>query len=442
MFGEAPNVAARVQAAAEPGTVVVTSTVQRQVAGLFIAEDKGAHELKGIPAPMTLYRILRISGGRRRKGARILTPLIGREEELDILARRWDRARAGEGQFVLIGGEPGIGKSRLVEELRARLGETPHSWIEWSSSQLLQNTPLHPILEWGRTRFGGSGVAPEQRLAELESVFAQVKLDPAEHVPLLAPLVGIPVPPERTPSLPPEEVNRRRLAGMVTWTLAGARVQPLVLVFEDLQWADPSSIDFMAALSERGAQAPLLILATARPEFRPPWSLRPHHSVISLAPLDEGQVARMVAKLASRRTFSKEAVKDLSDRAGGVPLYVEEVTRLLLERGELGGVQAIPPTLRQSLAARLDRLGPAREVAQIGAVVGRSFSYALLCDVASSAGSMRSGGLEAVGSAGLGEGELRSALDDLVGADLLFVEGVPPEATYRFKHAPDLGRGL
>ena len=148
------------------------STVQRQIAGLFIVEDKGAHELKGVPAPVTLYRILRVSGGRRRKGARLLTPFIGREEDIGVLARRWERARAGEGQFVLIVGEPGIGKSRLVEEFRAQLGETPHSWIEWSSSQLLQNTPLHPVLGWGRARFGGPEVAPERRLAELESVLA------------------------------------------------------------------------------------------------------------------------------------------------------------------------------------------------------------------------------------------------------------------------------
>jgi class 3 adenylate cyclase len=191
VFGEAPNIAARVQAAAEPGTVLVTSTVQRQVAGLFIVEDKGAHELKGAPAPVTLYRVVRISGGRRRKGARLLTPFVGREEDLTVLARCSDRALAGKGQFVLIVGEPGIGKSRLVEEFRGRLAERPHSWIEWSSSQLLQNTPLHPVLGWGRARFGGPEVAPERRLAELESLLAAVKLDAAKHAPLLAPMVDI-----------------------------------------------------------------------------------------------------------------------------------------------------------------------------------------------------------------------------------------------------------
>jgi class 3 adenylate cyclase/predicted ATPase len=434
VFGEAPNVAARVQAAAGPGSVLITSTVQRNVSGLFIVEDKGARELKGVPAPITLYRIMRVSGGRRRKGARFLTPFVGREEDLLLLARRWERARAGEGQFVLIVGQPGIGKSRLVEEFRTRLGESPHSWIEWTSSQLLQNTPLHPVAEWGRVRFGGSEVKPEQRRAELESVLALLKLDPAEYAPLVAPLLDIPLPPERLPDLSPDEAHDKQVAAMVAWALAGARVQPVVLVLEDLQWFDPSSIELIQALSERGTEAPLLILATARPEFRPPWSLRSHHAVISMPPLEAAQVQRMVGDISSRHALSTDVIRGLSERAGGVPLFVEEVTRLLLERGENGGVQAIPPTLRQSLAARLDRLGPAREVAQIGAVLGRSFSYSLLRDVASPAGHDQSGFSETV-SRETDETSLQSALERLLDADLLFVEGAPPTASYRFKHA-------
>src|ERR1700722_140067 len=435
-FGEAPNIAARVQAAAEPGTVLVTSTVQRQVAGLFIVDDRGAHELKGAPAPITLYRILRVSGGRRRKGPRLLTPFFGRAEDLGVIDRRWERARAGEGQFVLIVGEPGIGKSRLVEEFRARLGETRHSWIEWSSSQLLQNTPLHPVLGWGRARFCGPDVPRERRLAELESALMQVKLG-KEQAALLAPLIDIPVPSERLPSLPPEEVRRRQLAAMVEWVIAGARIQPVVLVFEDLQWFDPTSIDLVHALSDRSAVAPLLILATSRPEFRPPWSLRPHHSVISLTPLGEVHVQRMVAGVASQRALSPEVIKGISERAGGVPLFVEEVTRLLLERGEQGGAKAIPPTLRQSLAARLDRLGSGREVAQFGAVLGRSFSYVVLRNVASHAAHVDPGhaGLGEASDKKFDEGLLQIALGRLLDADLLFVEGDPPEAIYRFKHA-------
>ena len=180
VFGDAPNVAARVQAAAEPGSVLITATVQRQVAGLFVAEDLGAHELKGVAVPVTLYRIVRASGGGRRGGARALTPLVGREEELEVLGRRWERARKGEGQLALIVGEPGIGKSRLIEEFRALLGETPHTWVEWSSSQLLQNTPLHPMAEWGRLRFGGADAPNERRLSDLENTLQLVGLDAAD----------------------------------------------------------------------------------------------------------------------------------------------------------------------------------------------------------------------------------------------------------------------
>ena len=417
VFGDAPNVAARVQAAAEPGSVLITLNVQRQVAGLFVVEELGARELKGVPDPVQLFRITRASGGRRRGGARALTPFVGREEELGLLTRRWERARAGEGQLVLVVGEPGLGKSRLIEEFHSQLVETPHTWSEWSASQLLQNTPLHPIAEWGRLRFGTDAPA-EQRLADLEGTLRLTGLDPAEHAPLLAPLVDIPLPPDRATNFPPEELRRKQLAAMTAWVLAGARSQPLVLAFEDLHWADPTSLDLLRAFADRGAQAPLLVLATTRPEFRAPWSLRSHHSLISLSPLDRAGVARMVGEISARHALSKELIEGVNERTGGVPLFVEEVTRLLVERGAQGGVQAIPPTLQQSLAARLDRLGPAREVAQVGAVLGRDFVYALLRDVA-----------------GLDESALQPALERLTEADLLFVEGTPPEANYRFKHA-------
>jgi class 3 adenylate cyclase/predicted ATPase len=416
IFGDAPNIAARVQALADPGTVLITARVQRQVAGLFVAEDRGARELRGVPEPIGLYRIVRASGG-RRFGARALTPLVGREEELDLLRRRWERAARGEGQFVQIVGEPGIGKSRLVEEFRAMLGETPHTFVELSSSQFLQNTPLHPIAEWGRQRFGPDEPA-DCRLADLENTLRLIGLDFNEYGPLIAPLVDIPLPEERAAKFAPEELRRRQLAALTTWFLAGARSQPAVLAFEDLHWTDPTSLDLLCSLAERGAHAPLFIIATARPEFRPPWSLRSHHRVISLSPLDRADVARMVGELAGRDPFSKEVVDGVSERTGGVPLFVEEVTRLLLERGAAGGLQAIPPTLQQSLAARLDRLGEAREVAQIGAVLGRDFTYPLL---------------RAVGE--IDDPALKSALDRLAGADLLIAEGADHEANYRFKHA-------
>jgi class 3 adenylate cyclase len=278
IYGDAPNTAARVQALAEPGGILVTARVQRQIAGLFVVEDRGSHELKGVPEPVTLFRLVRASGAGRRAGPRYLTPLVGREEEIAMLMRRWERARQGEGQLVLIVGEPGLGKSRLVEELRIRLRDTPHTWTEWSCSQLLQNTPLHPIAEWGRQRFGSADIPVEGRLADLESTLALIKINPAENVPLLAPLLDIPLPKERLPALAPEEVRRRQLAAMTNWVIAGARSQPVVLALEDVHWADPTTVDFIRGIAERGAQAPLLLLVTARPEFRPPWGMRSHHT--------------------------------------------------------------------------------------------------------------------------------------------------------------------
>jgi class 3 adenylate cyclase len=418
IYGDVANVAARVQALAEPGAVLVTARVQRQVAGLFVAEERGTHALKGVPEPTALFRLVRASGGGRQPGQRRLTPLVGRDEEIAMLTRRWDRARQGDGQLVMVVGEPGLGKSRLLEEFHARLADTPHTWVEWSCSQLLQNTPLHPIAEWGHQRFGGADVTAERRLAELESSLAQVKLDPVENASLLAPLLDIPLPKERTLTFAPEELRRRQLAALTNWVLAGAKVQPVVLAFEDLHWADPTTLDVLRGIAERGALAPLFIVATTRPEFRPTWSMRSHHGTISLAPLDRAQVRDMVAELSARHALPRDVVEDVAARTGGVPLFVEEVTRLLLERGNQDGIQTIPPTLQQSLMARLDRLGPTREVAQIGSVIVRGFSYGLLRDVA---------GMEDVA--------LQAALERLAEADIVLVRGLPPESDYRFKHA-------
>ena len=406
IFGDVPNIAARAQALAEPGSVVVTARVQRQVAGLFVAEERGIHELKGVPEPVTLFRIVRASGGGRRAGQRHLTPLVGRDEEIAMLMRRWERARQGDGQLMLIVGEPGLGKSRLIEEFHARLRDVPHTWVEWSCSQLLQNTPLHPIAETGRQRFGGADVPAERRLAELDSSLAQVKLDPAENAPLLAPLLDIPLPQERASTFTPEELRRRQLAALTNWVIASARTQPLVLALEDLHWADPTTLDLLRGIAERGALAPLFVLITSRPEFQPPWGTRSHHSTISLSPLDRHQVRHMVGGLTAHHALPKEVIDTVTERTGGVPLFVEEVTRLLLERGEQGGTQAIPPTLQQSLTARLDRLGPAREVALVASVIGRDFTYSLLRTLA-----------------GMEDTDLQASLDRLAEADILLVQG-------------------
>ena len=335
-----------------------------------------------------------------------------------MLMRRWERARQSDGQLVLILGEPGVGKSRLIQEFHTRLRETPHTWVEWSCSQLLQNTPLHPIADWGRMRFGGADIPAEQRLAELENSLAQVGVDAAKYVSLLGPVLDIPLPEDRASPLPSEELRSRQLAALINWLMAGARTQTIVLAIEDVHWADPTTLDVLRGIAERGALAPLLVLITARPEFRPSWGLRSHHSTIFLPPLDRSQVRQMVAELSARHALPDEVINGVTERTGGVPLFVEEVTRLLLERGEHGGIQSIPPTLQQSLMARIDRLGPAREVAQIGAVIGRDFSYGLLLAV---------GAIE--------EAPLQNALEKLAEADILLVQGLPPKSKYRFKHA-------
>jgi class 3 adenylate cyclase/predicted ATPase len=415
VFGRAPSIAARVEAAAEPGSVLVTANVQRQVAGLFVVEDRGACDLKDVPQPVNLYRILRIASSRRKTGVRPLTPLAGREDELALLIGRWERARAGEGQLVLIVGEPGIGKSRLLKEFQARLSVTPHTWGDWNASQRLQNTPLHPVTEWGRQRFD-SAEAPAERLAELEKALKALGLEAI--APVVAPLLDIPLPASHVETAAPDELRRRQLTAIESWILASSRVQPVILAVEDLQWSDPTSLDLLSALAESGARAPLFIVATTRPGFHAPWNPRPHHTLIALAPLDSTGVRVMVDALASGAPPTSNVVDAVSERTGGVPLFVEEVTRLILERGEQSGMDAIPPTLQQSLAARLDRLGAAREIAEIGAVLGREFSYTLLRDVS-----------------GLPDVSLQASLARLTEADILVVAGARPAASYRFKHA-------
>jgi class 3 adenylate cyclase/predicted ATPase len=418
IFGDAPNVAARVQALTEPGTVLVTARVQRQIAGLFVVEDQGAHPLKGVPEPVSLFRIVRASGAGHYEGFRHQTPLVGRDEEIALLMRRWNRAQHGDGQVALIVGEPGLGKSRLIAEFHSRLRDTPHTWVEWGCSPILQNTPLHLIAEWGRQRFGGADVSADQRLVDLENTLTQAKIDAQENAGLLAPLLDIPLPPERALRLPPEDLRHKQLAALTNWIMAGSRTQPLVLVVENLHWADPTTLVLMRGITDRSALAPLFVLLTARPEFRPQWATRSHHGTISLTPLDQQQVRHMVAELAARHALPPEVIKGVTERTGGVPLFVEEVTRLLLERGEQGGIQAIPPTLEQSLTARLDRLGAAREVAQIGAVIGRSFAYKLIRI-----------------ATGMEDAPLLAALERLAEADVLLIDGHAPESVYRFKHS-------
>ena len=451
VFGDTPNIAARVQAAAEPGTVLITDAVHRLVSGLFVVEDRGTPALKGIERPVPLYRVVQPSAVRGRleaaAAARGLTPFVGREDELRSLIHRWERTLDGEGQVALIIGEAGIGKSRLVQRFHEQIAGTPHTWVEAAAAPFFQNTPFYPIvyvlhqLVWEQSfrsldeylrelqvTGGGDAVSAEppsdEQFGQLQSGLVLAGLEPAQAIPLIAPLLNLPLSPKYPPSpLSPEQQRHRLLATLVEWVLGTARLQPVVIATEDLHWADPSTLELLQLLVEQGATARLLLLYTARPEFRVPWPLRAHHTQITLNRLSSRNVRTMVEEVAAHKALhsalTDETITAVVERTGGVPLFVEELTRAVLESGDakLTGSE-IPVTLHDSLMARLDRLGPAKEVAQVGAVIGGEFSYDLLHAVHP-----------------IAEEDLQSALRKLADAEMLYVRGIAPEATYQFKHA-------
>ena len=423
VFGDTPNIAARVEAAAEPGTVAITDATHRLVSGLFVIEDLGAQTLKGIERPLQLYRVIRQSGMRGRfevaAAAGGLTPFVGREDELRSLTSRWERVLDGEGQVALIIGEAGIGKSRLLQRFHEQIVGTPHTWIEAGAGAFFQNTPFYPVTEMLRQGLFAGGNGPPDAIAQLAGVLTHVGLKPAEAIPLIAPLMNLALSAEYPPStLSPEQQRRRLLATLVEWALGLARAQPLVIAIEDLHWVDPSTLQLIQLLVEQGATARLLLLYTARPEFHAPWPLRAHHTQINLNRLSARNVRTMVAQVAASKAMSDETIAAVVERTSGVPLFVEELTRAVLESGNARTGREIPATLHDSLMARLDRLGPAKEVIQVGAVIGSEFSYELLHAVHP-----------------IAERELLGALRKLADAELLYVRGIAPDATYQFKHA-------
>jgi class 3 adenylate cyclase/tetratricopeptide (TPR) repeat protein len=425
VFGEAPNNAARLQALAAPGTVLISAATHRLVSGLFVVEDRGAQTLKGIERPVQLYRIIQPSGARGRLEASAascgLTPFVGREEEVRLLKNRWERAVDGEGQVVLIVGEAGIGKSRLIQRFREEISGTPHSWFEAAAEPSFQNTPFYPVANLLQQFLGSDGnMSPEAQLARLQHRLELVGLKPAEDMPLIAPLLNLPLSVKYPPSpLPPQQQRRRRLAMLVECVLGAAREKPLIVATEDLHWADPSTLELIRLLVEQGATARLLLLYTARSEFHTQWPLRAHHAHIMLNQLSARNVRSMVEQLAAHKPLSDETLATVVERAGGVPLFVEELTRSLLESGGGGPpLQEIPVTLHDLLMARLDRLGSAKEIAQVGAVIGSEFSYELLHAIHPMA-----------------EEDLQLALGTLADAELVHVRGLPPNVTYQFKHA-------
>jgi class 3 adenylate cyclase/tetratricopeptide (TPR) repeat protein len=424
VFGDTANIAARVQSAADPDTVLVSAAANRLVSGLFVVEDRGAHQLKGIAEPVELYRILRLSGARSRLAAsavRGLTPFVGRADEMGLLWNRWERASDGEGQVVFIVGEAGIGKSRLVAQFRERLAGAPHTWNECAGASHFQNTPFYPITDMLQQAFAQRGDATdEEKLSELERVLELAGLKPAEAVPLVAPILNVLVG-EKYPQLTisPDQKRKRLLATLAAWLFGVARAQPAVMAVEDMHWFDASTLELMQLLIEQGATSPLLLLFTARPEFHASWTLRTHHTHLTLNRLTVRDVRELVGQVVASRALSGEAIDQVIERTGGVPLFVEELTRAVLERGDAKPTaREIPATLHDSLMARLDRLGPAKEVAQIASIIGRDFSYELLRAVSS-----------------IPEDDLQSALARLADAELVYARGIPPDASYTFKHA-------
>jgi DNA-binding winged helix-turn-helix (wHTH) protein/tetratricopeptide (TPR) repeat protein len=350
-----------------------------------------------------------------------LTPFVGREFERRLLQERFDAAKSGQGQVVLVTGEPGIGKSRLALELAADLGERPHTWLACRGSPQHPHTPFHPIIELLSQGSAEEGDLPlERRWDGFSRSLARAGVKPAEGLPLVSMVLGLAVGDGHAPlRVSPDEARRKLLATLVAWLVGLAKLEPLVVVFEDLHWMDASTLEFLGLLGEAGASAPLLLLLTARPELRAPWPLLAHHTHLTLSRLGRGQVEAMVRSLVPGAALSDEVVEVVVERTEGVPLFVEELTKAVLEAGsEPGALREIPASVRSSLLARLDRLGPAREAAQVGAVIGREFSWALLRAVSQ-----------------LPSERLDAALSGLVEAELVYRRGLPPQATYTFKHA-------
>ena len=423
IFGQTPNSAARVQALAAPDSVLITAAVHELVSGLFVVEDRGANQLKGIDLPVRLYRALQPTVARRRRhgaAARTLTRFVGRKDEMRLLHSRWERAREGRGQLALVVGEPGIGKSRLIDEFRASIKDHPHLWVECACEQFFQSTPFHGITQILNQGLGWRGdESSEERITQLEHRLERAGLKLGEALPLIAEMLNLPIP-DIYPALmlSPEQKRKRLLANLAGWVLNVSHLQPMVIAMEDLHWVDPSTLELTQTLVEQAATAPLMLLYTARPEFHTPWSLRGHHTQITLNRLNERHTRELVAGIVASTALAQDVVNAVVKRTDGVPLFAEELTRLVLEGEGRSAAREIPATLHDSLTARLDRLGPAREVAQVAAVIGREFSYELLQAVAP-----------------IGGRELQSALEKLVDAELIYARGIAPEATYQFKHA-------
>jgi class 3 adenylate cyclase/predicted ATPase len=433
VVGETPNLAARLEALAEPDAVVIAASTRRLVGDLFEYRDLGAIEVKGIAGPVPAWQVLRPSVVASRFEAlrgSALTRLIGRDEEVDLLLRRWARAKTGDGQVVLVSGEAGLGKSRITAALEERLHAEAHFRLRYFCSPYHQDSALFPFIDQlSRASGFAHDDPPVARLEKLEALLARAA--PDEDVAFLADLLSLPGSERHPlPNLSPQRKKEKTLEALIQQLEDLACQEPVVMVFEDAHWIDPTSRELLDLIVERVRSLPALLIVTFRPEFQPSWTGHPQVSMLTLNRLDRRDRTALVAQIAGGKALPDDVIGQIADRTDGVPLFVEELTKSVLESGLLredsdryvldGALPpfAIPTSLHASLMARLDRLASVRHVAQTGAAIGRNFPYPLLRAVSR-----------------LAEDELQAALGRLVASELVFQRGLPPDAVYSFKHA-------
>jgi TOMM system kinase/cyclase fusion protein len=436
-LGETPNVAARLQGIAVPNAVVISAATFQLLGGFFACQSLGTPTLKGVSQSLEVYQVLSESMARSRleaAGGAGLTPLVGREPEVALLQERWAQVKDGLGQVVLLSGEAGIGKSRLVQVLQAQVASEPQAWLTpCQCSPYHQNTALYPLidlLEQVVLRFDRDET-PQQKLNKLEGHVVQYGLPLAETVPLLASLLSLPLPADYAPlSISPEQQKQQTMHVLLITLLRIAAQQPVLFVMEDLHWVDPTTLEFLTLLVDQGPTARILALLACRPDFSPPWAGRSHLTQVTLPRLPRRQATEMMDRVAHGKALPPEVVAQVVAKTDGVPLFVEELTKMVLESGllqereeryELTGPLpplAIPSTLHDLLMARLDRLATVKSLAQLGATLGREFAYALLHAVSP-----------------WDEETLRRGLHQLVQAEFVYQQGLPPQATFVFKHA-------
>ncbi|HVH74903.1 MAG TPA: AAA family ATPase [Stellaceae bacterium] len=429
VVGETPNLAARLQSLAGGNEIVIADATRRHVGGLFELRDLGPQELKGFAGTVRAWQVLGQSGlASRFEALRSReTPLVGREEELELLLRRWSQASGGEGRVVLLSAEPGIGKSRLAEALAEGIAGEPHVRLRYYCSPHHGESALYPVI--GQLERAAGFEHDDDAAAKREKLARLLGGAAAEDLPLLADLLSLPAGPGAAPDFTPQRKKERTFEALLRQLASLARGQPVLMLFEDVHWIDPTSLELLDRTIAGVERLPVLLIATFRPEFQPSWVGQAHVTVLALSRLGRREGTALVERLAANAALPADIVEEILDRTDGVPLFLEEVTKVVLEAAAgaahgtiaaIPGARAtVPATLQASLMARLDRLGVApREVAQTAAAIGREFSYDLVTAVAAR-----------------GEAETRAALDRLVAAGLVFQRGTPPAADYQFKHA-------